>query len=204
MAIKWNEYELTIKLTRPMLGTIPKDREVYAKHVKHQLAGDDEEILVPEDVESAGWTGFLAHDGVPSIWDYQVKGFIKEAGNVLKAQAGVTALRSHIDNELFVSPRSIPVKLLPEPLERPIRVMTMQGPRVSVIRSDQAEADPDHPLVWWLRVLDGSKITRALLETILEYGSVKGLGQWRNGGWGSFEYELVDVVELPAEKARAK
>ena len=34
-------------------------------------------------------------------------------------------------------------------------------------------------------------LARSVLEDLLAYGFYSGLGQWRNGGWGNFRYELV-------------
>ena len=38
----------------------------------------------------------------------------------------------------------------------------------------------------------------ALLEEWLTYGSDRGLGQWRNGGYGAFRYEIWEASEVAA------
>ena len=53
---------------------------------------------------------------------------------------------------------------------------------------------------WELRfdilLLDNKKTTQSValgweqIETMFEYGQLKGLLQWRNGGYGRFEYEI--------------
>jgi len=53
----------------------------------------------------------------------------------------------------------------------------MQGPRVSLARSDYVDKVKD-----W----------RQVIITLLAYGSLKGLGQWRSGGHGSFEIVSID------------
>jgi len=73
---------------------------------------------------------------------------------------------------------------------------TAQGPRVTVTRSDAVLAGAT--LTFHLKVLDGVGITKPVIESLLQYGEMNGLAQWRSGGWGQFlvaEFEQVD--ELP-------
>ena len=191
----WTTYNLSFELTEPILGTIPKHQGVWSEHVRTHLAGDDEtgetaNLADVAEVTEKGWTGFHANaDGKPILYDYQFKGFLKEAGNTIKAELGVTALRSHIEQSVFVFPRQIVLADAPDGfLERPLRAMTMQGPRVSVIRSDLV--NPGRVYEAELRVLEKSKVTEKVLRACLDYGAMKGLGQWRNGGYGRFAYTL--------------
>ena len=62
-------------------------------------------------------------------------------------------------------------KVNPEPVERPLRHMTMQGPRVTVVRSDSVSSGE---WVWRVRVLKDSKVTPKVLEAIAEYLQVQG------------------------------
>lgn len=196
----WDRYQLKIELLEPLLGTIPKDPEVYTaylktkdvdKRVKDPDGADTEETVNMEELEERGWTGFYTmgtDDLRPALMDYQVKGFLKEAANVTKDVLKLKALRSHVDSEVFVYPRRTPlceVDELPLPyLERPLRAMTALGPRVSVIRSDFVSEGREYVLD--LKILKTSRVTKEVLDTILEYGEHKGLGQWRNGGYGRF------------------
>jgi hypothetical protein len=187
----FNIYNVTIQLTEPLLGTIPKREGVYTEYIatKAPEPPADETPPVDLDEEGKGWTGFyLGPDGEPLLKDYQIKGFLKEAGNTLKTQVGIKALRSKIDNQLFVFPRSIPLGPVAGALERPLRAMTMQGPRVTVVRSDYVDVDTQFGVE--IHVLDGSEIKEATLATLLDYGAYYGLGQWRNGGYGRFVYTL--------------
>jgi hypothetical protein len=211
----WNHYELKFELIQPILGTIPKDRKVFENFVMDQAktemekgrAAEDAD-RVPQEVESRGWTGFYEDDeGHPILMDYQFKGFLKNAGNILKGvvgtkttkvknpkedepttktEKGISNLRSHVENTVFVSPRYIQLaEKVDDVLERPLRAMTMQGPRVSVMRSDMI--NPGHQYTLELRVLEGSVITEKVLADILSYGESTGLLQWRNGGYGRFK-----------------
>jgi hypothetical protein len=184
----WDRYQFAWEFVEPILGTIPKHREVWSEHVRSSEAGlDEDEMMALADEAGAterGATGFYTDaDGHPILFDYQIKGAFKEAGNTIKDVVKVKALRSHIEAELFVFPRITILAEKPDGyIERPLRAMTMQGPRVTVVRSDKV--DPGQVYAVELRVLKGSRVTRPVLESITEYLAVKGLGQWRNGGYG--------------------
>ncbi len=189
----WNHYSLQFELIEPILGTIPKDRKVFENFImdqaKTQMEKDkaaEDVDRVPEETEARGWTGFYEDEnGHPILMDYQFKGFLKNAGNILKGTLKIPNLRSHINDTVFVNPRSIILAEKPDDvLERPLRAMTMQGPRVSLARSDLINPGRIYELE--LEVLADGKVTDAALREILAYGEKSGLLQWRNGGYGRF------------------
>lgn len=127
------------------------------------------------------------------LFDFQVKGFLKNAASVLngKVYGGVRNLRSKVNNLVFVIPRQIPL-ILPagegiEYLERPLRAETAQGPRVALARSEMLPEGTHFRC--GLEVLPG-EIGEEVLRDLLDYGYFMGIGQWRNGGFGTFRYEL--------------
>lgn len=197
----WKNYILVFEFIEPVLGTIPKDRKVFENYVMDQAktqmekdkAAEDVE-RVPEEVESRGWTGFYEDDeGHPILMDYQFKGFLKNAGNVLKDALKIKNLRSHVEQTVFVGPRHIVLADKPDDvLERPLRAMTMQGPRVSLMRSDMINPGKQYTLQ--IKLLEGSKVTEAALRGILSYGELSGLLQWRNGGYGRFKVVTFEEV----------
>lgn len=188
----WTKYNLTFTLIEPILGTIPKDRNVFENFVMDQAKTEVEKgkasedvARVPEEVESRGWTGFYEEDGRPVLMDYQFKGFLKNAGNILKGALKVPNLRSHVNDTVFVKPRYIVLAdKVDGVLERPLRAMTMQGPRVSLMRSDLIQPGFRYDLE--IQLLDGGKVTEDILRSLLSYGELSGLLQWRNGGYGRF------------------
>ena len=194
------KFRLEITLLQPMLGTVPKNKEVYAQYIATKApdgVGEDEVESVQE-IEEKGWTGFHTNGNGPFIYNYMIKGFLKAAGNTLKEQLGIKALKSKIDQFIFVSPREIPLPdILPEPLERPLRAMTAQGPRVSVTRSDMVAAgtvlECEITLLKNPTTKGSKSITEDTLRELLEYGTFKGLGQWRNADYGQFSYVLTPV-----------
>jgi hypothetical protein len=61
------------------------------------------------------------------------------------------------------------------------------GERVALARSDYVSAGTE--LKFTLRIVPGP-VKRKVIETILEYGAMKGLGQNRNSGYGRFTFEI--------------
>jgi hypothetical protein len=180
------KYNITIRLLTPMLGTVPKDPQVYTSYIESKKPDDikeDESSTVEQDEK--GVTGFHSDDKGYFIYDYMVLGFLKNAGNTLKEILGIKALRSKIENFVMVSPRRIRI---PEPagsLERPLRAMTAKGERVSLAKSDYIDEGAE--ISFTIDALPHKEVTKKVISTILEYGQRKGLAQWRNGGYGRFE-----------------
>jgi len=44
--------------------------------------------------------------------------------------------------------------------------------------------------MWCNLVTFPGEVSEGVLRELLDYGFWMGLGQWRNGGWGKFLYEL--------------
>jgi len=195
-------YRLEIRFAEDFLGTVPKSKEVYKKYIaskKPDLTDDelDEEVNSVQDTEEKGWTGFHKDDNGLFIFDYMLKGFIKASFEVCQeigAIDKVKAYRKWIDELIFIWPRKIYCgQSDPDStLERPLRVMTMQGPRVTLSRSDtMAEGTR---LRFLVEVL-GKKIKWESIEQVFDYGRYVGLGQWRgSGGFGRFELEDVTPI----------
>ncbi len=197
------KYRVTATLLEAMLGTIPKNPEVYATWVKLKTVKEDE--APPEFTEEKAWTGFHSDAKGLFIYDYMIKGFLKEAASILPEELslrnprgnplGVATIKRRVDNWVFVYPRRIYLgKLQPDGfLERPLRATTMQGERITLVRSDSVNAGTQFEFE--IVVLPSCPITEANLRAWLDYGQLKGLGQWRNAGYGRFTYELVKIVE---------
>lgn len=193
------EYMLKMTFTESLLGTIPQkavaEEFILAKAAGEDGGGPEDELrTAPEELERGTTAFHRLSDGMPILYDYAVKGFLKEAAQVFNGLRGVKALRSKIDNLVFIQPRQIALHL-PEGgamtyCDRPLRAMTAQGPRVSLARSEEL------PVGTWfecrMKVYDGP-ISEPLLRDLLTYGADKGMGQWRNGGHGRFTFELTDA-----------
>lgn len=185
-------YNLRVRFITPVLGTQPQ-KDVATEFLVGKLEDgipEDEQATLPEMLEK-GTTAFHKVAGKPIYYDYMVKGFLKEAGSVFNGLRNVKNLRSKIDNLVFPAPRQI-LLVVPDGaeidyLERPLRAMTAQGPRTTLARSEILPAGTMFDCR--LEVYAGT-ISEPLLRDLLSYGARKGLGQWRNGSYGRFEYEL--------------
>jgi hypothetical protein len=194
----------------PILGSNPADpkvRETYIESKKPAVQTENESELTPEAVsENYGLTVFLRHPetNTPMLFDYTVRGFLKEALLTLSPQLGLVAAKSKVDKYLFVSPRHIPLCgvsggriLTPDGVyERPLRAMTMQGPRVTLTGS---EIINQWQITATFTLLDnsgnkgkGAALDWNAVENALDYGRYQGLGQFRNGGFGRFTWKRID------------
>jgi len=214
--VKVQTYKLKVIFVTPLLGSQPT-RDIASSYLaqKHGFELPEDEIeTLPDALEhgttvfhrfpvGSEWTGWSepGMDGeqvVPGLFDYQMKGSLKNAGKVLNGQlAGrggkpVRALRQKVADRIFVSPRRLPLHLPEgseiEIVERPLRAQTPRGERVALARS---ECVPEETWFECGLTLYPGDITEEILRDLLDYGYCCGLGQWRGGGWGRFRYELV-------------
>jgi hypothetical protein len=195
-------YKIKLTFTQPILVTIPKDPDIYAGYIAQKAALTDEalaeELASVEKIEEKGWTGFHKVNGQPIIYDYVLKGFFKDACSMLRRVPGtksekLTAFKKIIDGLVFVEPRQIPLNFNGAGmgvLERPLRAQTAQGERVTLARSDTCPAGTT--MEFTIEILGG--LDEKTLREWLNYGKRRGLGQWRNGGYGSFTYEMEEVI----------
>lgn len=138
----------------------------------------------------------FAEDGVPFCWDYQIKGFFKDACSALRRVPGtrsskLTAFKKVIDGTVFVEQRRIPFQL-PEGAEcgrceRPLRASSASGERVALAASETVPAGT----VLEFSILVMNPKDAETVREWLDYGALRGLFQWRNSGKGRFEWEEV-------------
>lgn len=203
--------KVRLTFTEPVLGTWPSNqniaREFIASKSPDAATVEDEVAALGADaVADKGMTVFPRNEaGQPVLYDYQVKGFFKDSCGMLgriggKTETGkkkavnesgkITAYKKVIDGLIFVSPRMIPICFSGEMSEcqRPLRAQTAQGERVSLANSEQIPAGST--CEFEVLCMDDS-YEKAVLEW-LNYGAMRGIGQWRNSGKGRFTYEVLD------------
>ncbi len=195
------EYKVELTFTEQILGSAPSDKEVYTTYIaakKAELA-EEEVALLPEDIDNKGLTVFRRNDKNEVIYlDYQIKGFLKEAARaVTGTKAGVTALYSKINLWLFIAPRIIPVTLrgktiteVKEKEMRPLRAMTMQGPRVSLAASEMLPAGTMLDFSIKILPLGEKELNEKMILSWLDYGQYGGISQWHSGSYGRFKYKI--------------
>jgi hypothetical protein len=226
--IQLQDFKAVITLGEPMLGTVPKNREVFKAHILTKIPDDEktpeqqQEVESVQNLEERGSTGFMMdRDGKPFIFNYMVKGCLKAAADALRDQSGVAALESKVTKYVVVGPRRLnfdldeamndeelsyylPGVVFPDEemkkagqllpyFERPLRAKTMQGPRVTLVRSDVIP--PGAKLHVDLKIIKNKWLDEKVLRFLLQYGLFHGLGQWRTGDFGKFDYELEKVGE---------
>ncbi|MCP4544769.1 MAG: hypothetical protein GY832_47325 [Chloroflexi bacterium] len=200
-----------IKLTfsEPILGTASANPELHeefiaSKSADKEKAKEEMSNLHTEELLEKSVTVFpQTPDGTPFLYDYQVKGFLKEAigmqvefGSIQLQKVPSVKLSKFthkriVDNFVFVFPRVIPL-ILPDDkgistCTRPLRAETMKGERVALATSEEAPAGTVLECeIRWLNPKLEEIVTNAL-----NYGELKGLGQWRNSGKGRFSWEEV-------------
>lgn len=204
--------KIKITLTEEMLGTKAANHDVFADFIASKAPDDDlrkQELDTAEHREEAGTTIFHREPetGEIIIWDYQIKGFLKEAADIMRQSATEEkpeegkkktrgkkwgSAKSKFDNFVFVYPRIIGLgkKEADTICERPLRCQTMQGPRVSVARSEVVAAGTSFEIE--IKILEGGPVSKEMVLQCLDYGQYKGLGQWRNSGKGRFSYEIIE------------
>lgn len=194
------EIKVRMTLTEEALGMMPTDKEIHETYIASKAPDApkiSEEIAavgVEEVVEKTMTVFPKLEDGTPFFWDYQIRGFFKDAIGMLRRVKStkcskVTNYKKVVDGLIFVNERRIPIHCS-GPLgdcQRPLRADTMQGPRVALAHS---ESVPEGSYIeFTINLLDDS-LEDAVREC-LDYGKLRGLGQWRNSGKGRFEWKEV-------------
>lgn len=199
--------KITVKLTfiEDILGTCPNDEDLYRNFIVEKARKNGAEIsqemeeaevkaVVDENEVTKGMTVFpITEDGVPFIYDYQIKGFFKDTCSALKKVPGsksskVKAFKKEIDGLIFPQPREILFENWEMDIcQRPLRAQTMQGERVTLAMSEQIKAGASITFTV-LYMLDEQG---DLIREWLDYGVFRGLGQWRNSGKGRFTWEEI-------------
>lgn len=190
-----------IKFFEELLGTCSGNKELHREFIASK-APDAESM--EEEVAAIGVDGMMEksmtvfprdENGQPFLYDYQIKGFFKDSCGVLRKVPGtkaskIKAYKKEIDGLLFVSPRKIPLNLNGGEIgvcERPLRASTAQGERIALSSSETAPAGTSIEI----QIDCLTKDMHDLALECLEYGKLRGIGQWRNSGKGRYTYELV-------------
>lgn len=214
--MKYDSRKYRITFTEMILGGQPSNPDVRTKYVMSLAPEYDEEeaemtaqqkaLRRAEDADEKSLTVFLRNPRTGALCEmnYMVRGFLKSAFDALKEQNGVLQSRSKIDKYVHVFPRMIDfhrpdgslVKEPDENVERPLRAQTMQGPRVTLTASESINAgcyiDVEITLHPNGATGKSKPITWEAIEDALDYGKFTGIGQWRTGSYGTFEWERLD------------
>ena len=190
-----------ITFTDDLLGTCSGNAEIHREFIASkapdaQKIEDEVAALGVEGVEEKTMTIFpKLQDGTPFLWDYQIRGFFKEICGAMRGIEGTKsskgkAYKKKVDNTVCVEPREIPLDLHGMQIDncqRPLRAQTMQGERIALANSEVCPEGTSCEFTVVCMIDSDVDLVREWLE----YGSYKGIGQWRNSGKGRFTFEEI-------------
>ena len=189
---------IRLTLTEDMLGTASANPELHEEYIASkapdaQTMSEEVEALGVDAVMEKSMTVFPRDpDGDPMLWDYQIKGFFKDAAGVLKkvtgtVSSGIKAYKKEIDGLFFIRERRIKIHSADgiTVIQRPLRAQTAQGERVALASS---ESIPAGAYVEFTIICMRKGDLKAVREW-LDYGQYRGIGQWRNSGKGRFVWK---------------
>ena len=193
--------ELKVRLTflEEILGAASADSEIHETFIASNAPDaptrkEEIEAIGIEEVVEKTMTVFPRDNGVPIYWDYQIKGFFKDACGMLRKVTGsksskIKAYKKEIDGLIFVEERKIPIHFEGEigTCQRPLRGQTPQGERIALANSETIPAGSW--IEFTIKCLCDSH--EAAVREWLDYGELRGIGQWRNSGKGRFKWEEI-------------
>ena len=191
------EMKVRLEFFEEVLGTASSDPEIHEKYIVSNAPDapsrkEEVEALGVEEVFEKSMTVFpRLDDGTPFLWDYQIKGFFKDSCAMLRkvsntASSKIKAYKKEIDGLIFVKEREIPFIFDGEMgiCQRPLRASTAQGERIALSSSETVPAGAK--IEFTVQYMVDSDLA-AICEW-LDYGELRGIGQWRNSGKGRFKW----------------
>lgn len=174
-----------------------------------------------EEKASAMWTVFKRNEQGIYIEGRQVKAMFKESANILRdmlmkaegkgskrvkgeERSRFTNLKARVAERLFVVEDQIYFtrdtadqknwKLLESDgsEERPIHVMTAQGERTALKRTDFVNAGTQ--IIFDVKHLNDGVVDKEMIEVFLEHSCENGLGADRSQGYGKFKVISVNAL----------
>ena len=201
--------KVKITFTEELLGSASNNPHIHEQFIATKAADEEkikeevEAVSTEEAVELAKTIFPKTDDGTPFIYDYQIKGFFKDACGVLRTVSGtlsskVKSYKKFIDGRIFPGPRKINIHFADDgkyedgsyisSCQRPLRASTPQGERNSLANSECIKAG-----AWCeFEIMLLTDEDEDWVKELLEYGKLRGLGQWRNSGKGRFTVEYIE------------
>lgn len=187
-----------LTFTEEILGTASNDKEIYEKFIASNAPDaptkkEEIDAVGVEEFIEKGMTVFPRNaDGQLILYDYQIKGFFKNAAKAFNYVKKFPAYKSKIDNLVFVEERQI-VLNIPDGQEigncqRPLRASTAQGERVALASS---ESCPAGTYIEFTIMVMLDELMKNVIEW-LDYGKLNGIGQWHNSGKGRYLWDELD------------
>src|SRR6266487_4961711 len=226
--MKTDRLAIRVTFTEPVLGSASGNPQIHEEFIAAKAAKDAgprkddavthaaEEVkavtpLTEEQIEEqieAKSTIFPVDKKGLFIWDYAVRGMIKEALRTLidlgESKISKWQYRRVIDSTLFAYPRKLYLHMPDsnsiwqaptDTLQRSLRVNTLQGERIALANSQRLPAgtwfEAELELLLPAEKSNPQLLTMKLVKECLDYGKYKGKLQWRSGGFGKFSYREI-------------
>lgn len=199
--MKITQMKVRLTLTNEALGMMPASQEIYRDYI---ASNAPDAAKLEEEIAESGIDGIVEkgttvfprlEDGRPFFWDYQLRGMIKDAIGMLRRVPGTAcskakAYKKLVDGLIFVKERKAPIEVNGEcgSCQRPLRTDGPTGSRTALASSESVPAGSTVECTFILLSEDVVPIVRECLD----YGVLRGLGQWRNAGKGRFTWEVIE------------
>lgn len=200
-------YESTNYIDRRSVGQRPSNEDLLATYIASkaptsELSAEEIDNIKAQNAEDRITVFYKSADGTPFQYNYQVKGMFKDSCQMLakagkagysggKACAALKAYKKAIDGLIFVYPREIHYDthgLKMGYCERSLRAQTPMGERISIAKS---ETVPEGSTIEFeVECLDPK--LEDMVRECLNYGRMRGIGQWRNSGKGTYLWDELD------------
>lgn len=200
--------KVRLTLLEEALGSSPSNEDLLGTYIASKAPTEELEAREIETIKAQNAEERLTvfpklPNGTPFVYDYQIKGMFKDSCKMLakagkagypggKACVAIKAYKQAIDGLIFVEPRCIPYNLhglKMDYCERILRANTPMGERTSIAKS---ESVPEGSTIEFSVVCLDPALEKMVKEC-LDYGTMRGLGQWRNSGKGRFVWDLLDA-----------
>lgn len=196
------EMKVKIEFIERVLGTASSNKDIYLDFIASKTADKEKqeeelESISMDEVERKETTVFPRNeDGLPILWDYQIRGFFKSACGFLRKVSGTKsskckAYKKQIDGLIFVNERQIVINT-DQPTgnwQRPLRGQAGVKEIIALANSECIEAGATCEFT--IRCLSDDDLD--LVREWMDYGIYNGIGQWRNSGCGRFVWSELDA-----------
>lgn len=196
------EMKVKMTFTEEVLGTSSNNPELHDEYIASKAPDAPSR---KEEVEALGVGEVIEKDMTvfprtknqePFIWNYQLKGFFKDACGMLRKVTGtksqkLKAYKKEIDGLIFVNDRKILIQNYGHigECQRPLRASTAQGERIALAHSETIPAGSY--IEFTVKCLKDDLM--GYVKEWLDYGKLRGFGQWRNSGKGCFVWEGEEI-----------
>lgn len=194
------EIKVKLTLTNEALGMMPTSDKIYEDFIAANApdAPSREEEIAENGIDAVAEKGKTVFpklpDGRPFFWDYQIRGMFKDSIGMLRRVTGTAASKEKaykkvVDGLLFVKERRVPIWVYDETgtCQRPLRTDGPTGSRTALASS---ETVPEGSVIEFTIIMLDERI-EPIVRECLDYGALRGIGQWRNAGKGTFTWEEV-------------